>query len=252
MKATALALAACMLLPMAAQGRETRGALADARERVQSADYRMSGHLVRVDGSGTRTSYSVNIKAHWFPGALNVFFEVASPAAARVHVLLQMRPGGKSTIQIARPGEAKASELAFAKWNDGPLGDAFSNEDFLEATYFWANQTPLGEAKFGARNCDQIKSMPGTVDETHYAEVKSWLDNQSGFPVYVEKTMKGSGAVKEFTYYGLRQTRGVWSASQVEAKVRGRAGSTRLIIDRGTPKAHLELKDFSPGQLTHF
>jgi hypothetical protein len=241
-----------MLSPLAAQAVETHGALAAARQRVESADYRMSGHLVRVDGSGTRTSYGVNIKAHWFQGALDVFFEVASPAAARVHVLLQMRAGGKSTIQLAHPSDAKASDLSFAKWSDGPLGDVFSFEDFLEATYFWANQTALGEAKYGARDCDQIKSTPGSGDESHYAEVKSWLDHQSGFPVYVEKTMKGAGTVKEFTYYGLRQTRGVWSASQVEAKVRGRAGSTRLIIDRGTPAAHLELKDFSPEQLTHF
>jgi hypothetical protein len=38
----------------------------------------------------------------------------------------------------------------------------------------------------------------------------------------------------------------------VEAKIRGQAGSTLLIIDRGTPKANLSLKDFSSAQLTHF
>jgi hypothetical protein len=34
--------------------------------------------------------------------------------------------------------------------------------------------------------------------------------------------------------------------------MRGQAGSTLLIIDRGTPKAHLSMKDFSSEQLTHF
>jgi hypothetical protein len=38
----------------------------------------------------------------------------------------------------------------------------------------------------------------------------------------------------------------------VEAKVHGQAGSTLLIIDRGTPKANLSLKDFNTTQLTHF
>jgi hypothetical protein len=38
----------------------------------------------------------------------------------------------------------------------------------------------------------------------------------------------------------------------VGAKIRGQAGSSLLIIDRGTPKAKLTLKDFSPAQLTHF
>jgi hypothetical protein len=50
----------------------------------------------------------------------------------------------------------------------------------------------------------------------------------------------------------LRQNGGVWSASQVEAKMRGQAGSTLLIIDRGTPKANLALKDFASAQLMHF
>jgi hypothetical protein len=68
----------------------------------------------------------------------------------------------------------------------------------------------------------------------------------------VEKTLKGSGTVKQFTYFGLRQTHGVWSATQVEAKIRGRAGSTLLIIDRGSPEAHLSAKDFSLAQLSHF
>jgi hypothetical protein len=52
--------------------------------------------------------------------------------------------------------------------------------------------------------------------------------------------------VKEFTSFGLRREGGVWSAHQVEVKVRGRAGSTLLIIDRGSTKAHLSLGDFSP------
>ena len=52
---------------------------------------------------------------------------------------------------------------------------------------------PLDEVKFGARDCDVVKSTPGAADKTHYAEVKTWLDHTIGFPVYVEKTLKGSG-----------------------------------------------------------
>lgn len=58
--------------------------------------------------------------------------------------------------------------------------------------------------------------------------------------------------MKEFTYFGLRQYGGVWSATQVEAKIRGRAGSTLLIVKRGSEKANLSAKDFSPGQISHF
>jgi len=252
MKFPVLALAASIFFPVTAQTADVPGPLAAARQQIMTADYRLSGHLVRVEGSAGRTSYGVNIKAHWFPGILRVLLEVSSPATARVHVLLEMHPGGITTIQIAHPGDAAATVLPFDKWNTGPLGEGFSYEDFIDSSYFWKEQTDMGEAKFGARNCDLLKSTPGAEDKTHYAQVKSWLDLGSGFPVYVEKTLKGSGMVKEFTYFGLRRTEGVWSATQVEAKIRDRPGSTLLIIDHGAAKAHLDIKDFSSAQLTHF
>jgi hypothetical protein len=246
------AFTASMLLPMAALAADAPGPLALARKQVETADYRMTGHLVRVDEKGIRTSYGTSIRAHWFPGILRVRFDVVSPTDARVHALLEMRPGGEGTIQIARPGDSRTTVLPFEKWDDGPLGAGFSYEDFLEATYFWSSQMALAKTKFGARNCDVIISKPGELERTHYAEVKSWLDAESGFPVHVEKTMKGTGIVKEFNYFGLRQRQGTWYASQVEVKIRGHSGSTLLLIDNGSAKAHLDLKDFSTAQLTHF
>jgi hypothetical protein len=251
------ALAATMLLQMAAQASDssTPKELAVPRARIESADYRASGHMVRVQANGARISSPITIKAHWFPGVLRVLVEIAPPPSASpnvpAHILLEMRPGGRSTILVAHPGDKAAAVLPFDKWSEGPLGNEFSYEDFLEAQYFWAGQTALGAAKFGARDCDQLKSSPGTTDKTHYTEVKSLLDHTIGFPVYVEKTLQG-GTAKEFTYFGLRQNGGVWSASQVEVKLRGHDGSTLLIIDRGAPHANLGLKDFSPAQLTHF
>jgi Outer membrane lipoprotein-sorting protein len=248
----AFALAASALFPIALVAADVPPPLAMARKQVETADYRMVGHLVRVDEKGTRTSYGINVKAHWFPGVLRVLLEVASPAEARVHVLIEMHPGGETTIQIAHPGDTKAAILPFEKWSDGPLGAGFSYEDFLEGSYFWSIEEAQGKAKYGARNCELIISKPGEADRTHYAEVKSWLDAASGFPVRVEKTAKGTGTVKEFTYYGLSQRQGTWYANQVEAKIRAHPGSTLLVIDRGSPKAHLTLKDFGITQLTHF
>jgi len=97
-----------------------------------------------------------------------------------------------------------------------------------------------------------VKSTSGSADKTHYSEVSTWLDRSIGFPVYVEKTVKGSGAIREFTYFGLRHDGGIWSASQVEEKNHGQPGSTLLIIDRGSAKASLTLGDFSPERITRF
>ena len=249
------ALAAALLFTIPASAADVHTVLAPARQLVETADYRASGHLIRVQANGIRISTPITIKAHWFPGVLRVLVEIAPPPSASsnvpAHILLEMRPGGKSTILVAHPGDKAAVVLPFDKWSDGPLGNEFSYEDFLEAQYFWTDQTALGESKFGARDCDQLKSTPGATDKSHYSEVKSWLDRTIGFPVYMEKTLK-DGTVKEFTYFGLRQNGGVWSASQVEVKLRGHAGSTLLIIDRGAPHANLGMKDFNLAQLTHF
>jgi hypothetical protein len=261
MRIASLVLAAALLVPMAALAAEASTALEASRHRLQTADYRASGHLIWVQSNSIRISVPFTIKAHWFPGVLRILLEFGTApksgadssvsAYVPAHILLEMRPNGRNVVQIAHPGDANPVILPFDNWSDGPLGSGFSYEDFLEAQYFWEGQTISDQTKFGARDCDVVMSTPGTTDKTHYAVVTSWLDHGNGFPVYVEKTLK-NGAVKEFTSFGLRQESGVWSAHQIEAKMRGQAGSTLLIIDRGTPKANLNLKDFNPAQLTHF
>ena len=257
-----VALTAVLLCALHANATDASKVLAAPRQRVQTADYRASGHLVRVDADGNRISFPITIKAHWFPGVLRVLLEIGTPQKTGsnslvsghipAHILLEMRPAGQNVIEIAHPGDSAPAIMPFNKWNDGPLGPGFSYEDFLESAYFWPNQTVVEETKYGARDCDVVKSTPSPTDRTHYAEIRSWLDHSIGFPVYVEKTMKGTGAVKEFTYFGLRHEGVVWSASQVESKLRGSPGSTLLIVDRGSAKANLTLADFSTGRLTRF
>jgi hypothetical protein len=262
MRFIAPSLVAALILAIPATAADVQKILASPRQQVQSADFRTTGRLVRVQGDGTRISYPITIKAHWFPGVLRVLVELRTTSkaganfraslSAPAHILLEMRPNGQNGIEIAHPGDSAPATLPFEKWSDGPLGSGFSYEDFFEPQYFWPNQTALAEAMFGARQCDVLLSAPGPSDRTHYAQVKTWLDKSIGFPVYVEKSLRASGGLKQFTYFGLRHDEGVWSASQIEVKTSGQAGSTLLIIDRGSAKANLSLKDFSNDQLTHF
>lgn len=247
---TALAIAALALSTAAAA--DVPAILTAPRARVQTADYRVNGRLVSVDANGGRISYGVTIKAHWFPGVLRVFLDVTSPVAARQHVLLEMRPGASDAVSLAKPGDTSAASLPFSHWSDGVLDGAFSYEDFLEPEYFWPGQTVVEEAKRGARDCEVVNSSPGPAQRTHYADVRSWLDKSIGFPVYVEKTLKGSSTVKDYTYFGIRHDQGVWSATQIEASVQGKPGSTLLIFERGSAKANLGLKDFSQEAMIHF
>ena len=262
MRFIAPSLIAALILAIPAAAADVQKILAAPRSQVQSADFRTTGRLVRVQGNGARVSYPIAIKAHWFPGVLRVLVEIGATSKASAnssgspfppaHILLEMRPNGQNSIRIAHPGDTAPSTLPFEKWSDGPLGGGFSYEDFLEPQYFWPNQTALQDAKFGARLCDVLLSAPGPQDRTNYAQVKTWLDKTIGFPVYVEKSLRTSGELKQFTYFGLRHDEGVWYASQIEVKSSGQAGSTLLIIDRGSAKANLSLKDFTIDQLTRF
>jgi hypothetical protein len=247
---------AAMLPVFCAQAADVHELVTNARQRIEKADLRASGHLVWVKAGGERTSFPISFKAHWFPNVLRVLVDIGQPSSVhnemREHVLLEMKTNGESIVQIAHPGDATAHTLPFDKWSVELMGPTFSYEDFLEEQYFWPGQSAEGTAKYGARDCDIIKSTPGAGVRTHYSEVKTWLDQTIDFPVYVEKTVKETGAVKEFTYFGIRHDEGVWSAKQIEVKTHGQQGSTLLIIDRGSTKANLTVNDFSSAELIRF
>jgi hypothetical protein len=260
MRLASLAPMAALLIAIPARAADVRALIGRVRQTIETADYRATGKLVRVEPGGNRINYSVNVKAHWFPGLLRVLVEIVPPRAAApnagpdgpLRILFETRPSGQDTIRIARPNGSGLVSLPFEKWGDAVFGSGFNYEDFLESQYYWPGQAIVKTARFGERNCDVLKSTPGASDHTHYAEVQTWLDTTIDYPVYAEKTTKDGGIVKEFTYFGLRQSRGIWSASQVEAKIRGRSGSSLLIVERGSTKANLTAKDFSPEQISHF
>ncbi len=233
-----------------------------ARQRIETTDARGTGRLVRVDAGGNRISNNIALKAHWFPEGLRVLLEVMpsrSPASpqnpgpdARVRILFEMRPGGQNTIRVFHPGESAPTTLAFDKWGEGVAGSDFNYEDFLQSEFYWQGQTLLKSARFGNRDCDVLKSTPGPANRSHYAEVQTCFDQTTGYPIHAEKTLKGAPTVKDFTSLGLTQSGGVWTARQMEVKVAGRPGSTLLLFERGSTKAKLSAKDFSPEQIARF
>ncbi len=250
---------AILSIACAAHAADARTALAPLRHQIEDSDYRATGQIVRVDAQGNRVSYAISVKGLWFRGAMHLLVDAAPPAGVaasgkgeRVRILMEMRPGGEDSIRIFRPRETAPTVLPFNEWNQSLWGTALSYEDLFEPQYFWPGQTILRTAVFGAHRCNVLKSTPGPSDLTHYAEVQTWLDETIGYPVYAQKVTKEGGIEKEFTYYGLRQSSGVWSATQVEAKIRGRPGSTFLIIKRGSAKAHLGINDFQSEQISQF
>ena len=222
--------------------------LTGSRQRIEKLNYRVTGRLTRVEGNGKRTSYKFVAKAQWFPDGLRVLCEISGPGSEKTSLLLHMSVSGHVTIQAELPGEKAASVLPFERWNAPLVGTDFSYEDMVESQFFWKNQELLAPEKYGARDCFVLKSISGSQDRTYYDSVTSWIDSGILYPVHVVKTLRGTGQQKEFIYYGLRQVGGVWSATQVEAKLQGKPGSSILVIEGGSGKANLGRKDFDISQ----
>ena len=252
-----LSIALLVLLSLVHPSRAFAGSPADldtvltsSRDRIEKLDYRLSGRLTRVEGSGKRTNYKFAAKARWFPDGLRVLCEISGPGSEKTSLLLHMNASGHVTIEAVLPGQKAASELPFERWNDPLVGTDFSYEDMVENQFFWKNQELLPAEKYGVRDCYVLKSKSGAQDRTYYDFVTAWIDRNILFPVREVKTLRGTGQQKEFIYYGLRQVAGAWSASQVEAKLQGKPGSSILVIERGSGKANLGRKDFDLGQST--
>src|SRR5271155_557828 len=224
--------------------------LTGQRQRIEKLASRVTGRLTRVEGDGKRTNYKFAAKAHWFPDGLRMLCEISGPASAKTSLLLHMSVSGHLTIEAVLPGEKAASVLPFEHWNDLLVGTDFSYEDMLESQFFWKNQELLAPEKYGTRDCFVLKSKSSSQDRTYYDSVTSWIDRGILYPVHVVKTLRGKGQQKEFIYYGLRQVGGVWSATQVEAKLQGKPGSSILVIEYGSGKANLGRKDFDTGQFS--
>jgi len=224
--------------------------LTGSRQRIEKLDYRSTGRLTRVEGDGKRTNYKFVAKARWFPDGLRVLCEISGPGPEKTSLLLHMSVSGHVTIEAVLPGEKAASVLPFERWNDPLVGTDFSFEDMVENQFFWKNQELLAPEKYGARDCFVLKSKSDSQDRTYYDSVTSWLDRNILFPLRVVKTLRGTGQQKEFIYYGLRQEGGAWSATQVEAKLQGKPGSSILVIEGGSPKANLGSKDFDISKLS--
>jgi len=225
------------------------GVLAHLQADRAAADFKAAGRLVHVLGQQRKT-YQVSLRARTFSGVLKLFCEITDPAPARVRLLLESYPDGHSVVRTGHPCDRGPADLPFDRWGEGLLDTDFSIEDLMESQFLWKNQSLLEETQFGARQSVVLKSLPGPSNRTtSYSAVTTWLDKQILYPLKEEKVLKGSGVIKDYVFFGLRESQGVWSASQIECKTQGKPGSTLLIISRGSEKAHLDESEFAPALL---
>jgi hypothetical protein len=228
--------------PSSAPAGSLKAILAQAQERVEKSDVRASGRLVEIAANGTRTNSTLALASHSFPDGLRTLVTVTAPDHTSTRYLLAQNAEWHTTIEAA--GKGAPARLPVERWGEGVAGTVFYPEDFADGQFFWAKQTVLPPAKYGARECYVLKSEPGPGQPTVYASVTTWLDQKTGAPVYVEAVPKNGGGTKQFVFYGIEQIGGIWLSRQVEAKQSGKPGSSMMLIEHGSDHAHLQKKDF--------
>jgi hypothetical protein len=210
----------------------------------RAIDFRAEGRLVLLDGAGQRMTYRLSLKAKFFPEGLKVLCEVTDPPAARLRLLIEAPEKGNGTMRLAKAQDERVEQIHSEHWGEPILDTGLAFEDLVDAHFFWRLQTLVGEEKHDGRDCYVINSRPDSGDESHYSAVTSWIDKRIYFPILVQKREKGTGSIKEFTYQGLQQSKGVWGARQMEVRIKGNPRRTLLVIAKGSGKAKLNASDF--------
>jgi hypothetical protein len=221
---------------------------AELESRRRSLDYRLAGKLLHISEAGLRESHKFSMRARSFGDGTKVFFEIIEPARARIRVLLESDSSG-TTIKVGRPGDRKAQLLAFSEWQTPLLDSDLSYEDLLDTYSSWEKQELVTEDKCGARECYVIKSEPGARDLSHYSSVTSWLDKHIYYPIRIEKKGKSSGLIKEFVFFNLRQSKGLWSPSQIQVRTKNHTETSFFIISGGSGKAKVAAEEFDSALL---
>ena len=62
-------LTAALVPALCAQTANVNDLFAIERKQIETADFRVTGHLVAIDATGARVTYPITIKTHWFPGS---------------------------------------------------------------------------------------------------------------------------------------------------------------------------------------
>jgi hypothetical protein len=72
------------------------------------------------------------------------------------------------------------------------------------------------------------------------------VDESTLVPLRILKEPRGPGAPKEIVCRGVRQSGGHWIASNVEVRILGSAGSTRIVFTGGSENARVKDSEVDP------
>lgn len=211
--------------------------LLDLRDR---SDFRARGRMVVSRDGRQQRVFQISVLRKRMAGGANLLWSITDPPEARLRVLVETGSDGRTAVWM---GERT---LPSRRWSEDIPGTGLTVEDLVEGYLSWPGQTLLRRERYGARQCDVLRSQPGPGAPTAYAAITTWVDQDTLVPVRILKKPRAGGPDKEFLCRGMRQMGGRWVISQLEVRSEGRAGSTRLVFTRGSDNASIRNSEVDP------
>jgi hypothetical protein len=176
----------------------------------------------------------------------NLLWSVTEPPESITRILVESPLEGRPTVWMASGGRGTAAVLPAGQWARAILGSHLTVEDLIDDYLTWPEQSVTGEEAVSGKMCFVLRSQPAEGHASTYGSVTTWVDQATLVPLRILKEPRGPGAPKEIVCRGVRQSRGHWAASNIEVRIRGTAGRTRIVFTSGSENARVTDKEVDP------
>jgi hypothetical protein len=207
---------------------------------------RARGRLVHTGAGKQQKVFQISVLRKRLGRNTNLSWSVVDPPPARLRILIETTPPGRATVWRVSQPKMGTMVLSPKDWAERILGTHITIEDLVEDFLSWPKQAVTGMELEGDKPCYVLRSEPDGQQSSAYAVVQSWIDRATLVPLRILKTLRGSGARKQVICRGVRRSGGHWVASNIEFRMLGLPGSTRIVFTQGSGNARVLDSEVDP------
>jgi hypothetical protein len=207
---------------------------------------RARGRLVVTDARNGQRVFQILVLQKPLARSTNLLWSVTEPPEDRTRILVESPLEGPPTVWLVSGAHGAAAVLPVERWAKGILGSHLTVEDLVEDYFTWPKQSVTGEETVFEKMCYVLRSEAADGRALTYGSVTTWVDESTLVPLRILKEPRGPGAPKEILCRGVRQSAGHWIASSIEVRIRGAAGSTRIVFTGGSENARVKDSEVDP------
>ena len=215
-------------------------------ELRRGSTVRARGRLVVTDARKRQRVFQILVIRKPLARGANMLWSVTEPPEARTRILVESPLEGRPTVWLVSGARGAAAVLPVARWAMAILGSHLTVEDLIDDYLTWPKQSVTGEEAVSEKMCYVLRSEAAEGGASAYRSVTTWVDQATLVPLRILKEPRGPGAPKEILSRGIRQSGGHWAASNIEIRIRGAAGSTRIVFTGGSEHARVKDSEVDP------